>query len=60
MKKIFLAVAALIFVCGCAEKCAKSSALQTPAQKSVLTITGKSKYQIIFPDLPANSPRIAI
>jgi len=60
MKKIFLALAAMIFVCGCAEKCTRSSLPQTPVANSFLTITGKSKYQIIFPDLPANSPRIAI
>ena len=60
MKKVFFALCALILLCGCAgrnEKC-RPAVFHTP--KEVLNITKSTKYQIIYPDLPANSPRIAI
>ena len=63
MKKIFSALALLALLSGCTSIC-KSASCPEPevpaAPKAVVTISQKSKYQILYPDLPANAPRIAI
>ena len=63
MKKIFSALAVLALLSGCTSICKSTSCPEpeVPARtKAAVTISQKSKYQIIYPDLPANAPRIAI
>ena len=60
MKKAFIALCTLILLCGCAGKAEKCRQAAVQAPQGGLNITKSSKYQIIYPDLPANSPRIAI
>ena len=63
MKKIFSALAVLVLLSGCTSIC-KTPCCPEPevpaAPKAVVTISQNSKYQIVYPDLPANAPRIAI
>ena len=50
MKKLLFAAAALLLVCGCA------TGVKSADTSAKLVITAKSKYQLVLPDLPKNSP----
>ena len=61
MKKTILLLALASLLCGCvSSRTVSCKEPAIPGCSGVLAITAKSKYQIVYPDLPAASPRIAI